>query len=444
MNKNKLDIIFKSYDIRGIFQEEIALEDAFKIGKAFSKFVDADEILIGHDGRLSNLEMYSAVAAGVKTTNKKVKYIGLVPTDVVYSISGLLNLPGIVITASHNPKDYTGLKLCNAGAVPVGENSGLSDIKKDVEKMSENGFFTITPSNPEPIDIYFEHIKNIVEPKDSFKEIYFGIDGGNGAIGSIIEDLKNIYKLNFSSLYLDVDGNFPNHPADPSSQENLEDLISLVINNNLDFGVAFDGDADRAVFIDNKGNVISGSMMTIFIADYINSKKENVKVVHNVNVSPHALKLLKEKGINLIESKVGHSNIKAAMRENNADFGGEHSAHFYYKENFFADSAIVTLLIFLNIISEEKKSVNELIDKYNFPPSSGEVNFTVENIQKSLKKIEKIFHGEFSYVDGMSYVSESFWFNIRASNTEPKLRVNIEAKTEEVLKEVLDKISTNI
>jgi len=132
------------------------------------------------------------------------------------------------------------------------------------------------------------------------------------------------------------------------------------------------------------------------------------------------------------------------MRENNADFGGEHSAHFYYKENFFADSAIVTLLIFLNIISEEKKSVNELIDKYNFPPSSGEVNFTVENIQKSLKKIEKIFHGEFSYVDGMSYVSESFWFNIRASNTEPKLRVNIEAKTEEVLKEVLDKISTNI
>jgi len=444
MNKNKLDIIFKSYDIRGIFQEEISLEDAFKIGRAFSKFVDADEILIGHDGRLSNLEMYSAVAAGVKTTNKKVKYIGLVPTDVVYSISGLLNLPGIVITASHNPKDYTGLKLCNAGAVPIGENSGLSDIKKDVEKMSENEFFTTTPSNPEPIDIYFEHIKNIVEPKDSFKEIYFGIDGGNGAIGSIIEDLKNIYKLNFSSLYLDVDGNFPNHPADPSSQENLEDLISLVINNNLDFGVAFDGDADRAVFIDNKGNVISGSMMTIFIADYINSKKENVKVVHNVNVSPHALKLLKEKGINLIESKVGHSNIKAAMRENNADFGGEHSAHFYYKENFFADSAIVTLLIFLNIISEEKKSVNELIDKYNFPPSSGEVNFTVENIQKSLKKIEKIFHGEFSYVDGMSYVSESFWFNIRASNTEPKLRVNIEAKTEEVLKEVLDKISTNI
>jgi phosphomannomutase len=263
MDKNKLDLIFKSYDIRGIFQEEISLEVAFKIGKAFSKFVDADEILIGHDGRLSNLEMYSAVAAGVKTTNKKVKYIGLVPTDVVYSISGLLNLPGIVITASHNPKDYTGLKLCNAGAVPVGENSGLSDIKNDVEKMSENGFFTITPSNPEPIDIYFDHIKNIVKPKDSFKEIHFGIDGGNGALGSIIEDLKNVYKLNFSSIYLDVDGNFPNHPADPSSQENLEDLITLVVDNNLDFGVAFDGDADRAVFIDNKGNVISGSMMKV-------------------------------------------------------------------------------------------------------------------------------------------------------------------------------------
>jgi phosphomannomutase len=444
MDKNKLDLIFKSYDIRGIFQEEIALEDAFKIGKAFTKFVDADEILIGHDGRLSNLEMYSAVAAGVKNANKKVKYIGLVPTDVVYSISGLLNLPGIVITASHNPKDYTGLKLCNAGAIPVGENSGLSDIKNDVEKMSENEFFTISPSNPEPIDIYFDHIKNIVKPKDSFKEIHFGIDGGNGAIGSIIEDLKNIYNLNFSSLYLDVDGNFPNHPPDPSSKENLEDLISLVVDNNLDFGVAFDGDADRAVFIDNKGNVISGSMMTIFIADYINKKRENIKVVHNVNVSPHALKLLKEKGINLIKSKVGHSNIKAAMRENNADFGGEHSAHFYYKENFFADSAIVTLLLFLNIISEENQSINEMISAYNFPPSSGEINFNVDNIQTSIKNIENIFEGEFSYLDGLSYFGNNFWFNIRSSNTEPKLRVNVEAKTEDLLSEVLEKISSNI
>ena len=444
MNKNKLDLIFKSYDIRGVFNSDITKKDAFYIGKAFSQFVEADEIIIGHDGRLSNIEMYSAIAAGVESTGSEIRYVGLVPTDVVYSLSGLLDLPGLIITASHNPKEYTGVKLCNSGAKPIGENSGLNEIKNKILKMKDDDFYTVEVNEPTSIDIYFDHIKKIVSPDSLSKNITFGIDGGNGAVGSIIENFKQIYNLNYLPIFLDIDGNFPNHPPDPSNKNNLKDLINLVQKNKLDFGVAFDGDADRAVFIDNKGKVISGSMMTTFISDYLCSKKEKIKVVHNVNVSPHALKILNKKNVELIRSKVGHSNIKSIMREEDADFGGEHSAHFYYKENFFADSAILTLLVFLNIISGKNQNVNEMISEYNFPPSSGEINFKVDNIDNSIHKVEEIFDGKFDYLDGLSFFGKNFWFNVRGSNTEPKLRVNIEAETEELLNDVLDKISSNI
>ena len=212
----------------------------------------------------------------------------------------------------------------------------------------------------------------------------------------------------------------------------------------LDFGVAFDGDADRAVFIDDTGKVLSGSMMTTLIADYLSEKKDNLKVVYNVNVSPHALSILESKNILLFRCKVGHSNIKAMMKELDADFGGEHSAHFYYKDNYFADSAILTLLMLMSIVSERGEKVSSMIDNYKFPPSSGEINFTVENVDMSLEKIKTVFSGNFDELDGLSYVDENFWFNIRGSNTEPKLRVNIEAPSQKILEEVLEKISTNI
>jgi phosphomannomutase len=224
----------------------------------------------------------------------------------------------------------------------------------------------------------------------------------------------------------------------------LKEIIKLVQEKKLDFGVAFDGDADRAVFIDDNGKVVSGSMMTTLIADYLSDKKDNLKVVYNVNVSPHALSILDSKNISLHRCKVGHSNIKAMMKELEADFGGEHSAHFYYKDNYFADSAILTLLMFMTIISERGEKVSIMFDKYNFPPSSGEVNFVVEDIENSLEKIKNVFTGDFDELDGLSYFDENFWFNIRGSNTEPKLRVNIEASSQKILDEVLEKISTTI
>ncbi len=441
---NNLDVIFKSYDIRGVFGETLTLQDAYKIGYSYAEFVDSKSILIGHDGRLSNMEMLNAVASGISNCGKSVLYVGLVPTDVIYSLSGLLELPGVIITASHNPKEYNGLKLCNSGAVPIGEHSGLLEIKNNIKNLDFDEISNLHLETNNELDLYFEHIQKLVKPEKVNSQIKFGVDGGNGAIGSIFDDLSTIYNFDCEKLYMEVDGNFPNHPADPSNIDNLKEIIKLVQEKKLDFGVAFDGDADRAVFIDDTGKVVSGSMMTTLIADYLSEKKDNLKVVYNVNVSPHALSILDSKNISLHRCKVGHSNIKAMMKELEADFGGEHSAHFYYKDNYFADSAILTLLMFMTIISERGDKVSTMIDKYNFPPSSGEVNFVVEDVESSLEKIKTVFTGDFDELDGLSYFDENFWFNVRGSNTEPKLRVNIEAPSQKILDEVLDKISTTI
>ena len=441
---NNLDVIFKSYDIRGVFGETLTLQDAYKIGYSYAEFVDSKSILIGHDGRLSNMEMLNAVASGISNCGKSVLYVGLVPTDVIYSLSGLLELPGVIITASHNPKEYNGLKLCNSGAVPIGEHSGLLEIKNNIKNLDFDEISNLHLETNNELDLYFEHIQKLVKPEKVNSQIKFGVDGGNGAIGSIFDDLSTIYNFDCEKLYMEVDGNFPNHPADPSNIDNLKEIIKLVQEKKLDFGVAFDGDADRAVFIDDTGKVVSGSMMTTLIADYLSEKKDNLKVVYNVNVSPHALSILDSKNISLHRCKVGHSNIKAMMKELEADFGGEHSAHFYYKDNYYADSAILTLLMFMTIISERGDKVSTMIDKYNFPPSSGEVNFVVEDVESSLEKIKTVFTGDFDELDGLSYFDENFWFNVRGSNTEPKLRVNIEAPSQKILDEVLEKISTTI
>jgi len=444
MTKNKLDLIFKSYDIRGIYGDSIDQHVAYKIGKAFAEFVTDNTIIVGHDGRISNIEMLDAFTSGIKSINKEIIYAGLVPTDIVYSLSGLLKKPGAIITASHNPKNYNGLKLCNTGAIPIGENSGLKDIKKlantndevHIEKFQNNDKYIVSK--------YFEHLENLISPASISQKLNFGIDGGNGVFGAVFDSLNNIYKFNTKSIYLEVDGNFPNHPADPSDETNLTDLKKLVVDNDLDFGIAFDGDADRGVFIDDLGRVISGSMMTVLIAEFLSSQNTEFKVVHNVNVSPHALKMMKDNNIELYKCKVGHSNIKKMMRDVDADFGGEHSAHFYYRDNFYADSAILTLLIFMKMLSENKNKISSVIDNYNFPPSSGEVNFAVEDIDSAINKIESIFEGEFDKTDGLSCLHSDFWFNVRGSNTETKLRINVEADTQEILDQVLEKISSSI
>ncbi len=254
--------------------------------------------------------MLDAFTSGIKSINKEIIYVGLAPTDTVYSLSGLLKKPGAIITASHNPKNYNGLKLCNAGAIPIGENSGLMDIKKLADRNVEIRIEKFKINDKYLGNEYYEHLKNLVSPESISQKLNFGIDGGNGVFGAVFNTLNNVYKFNVKSIYLEVDGNFPNHPADPSDESNLTDLKNLVLDNDLDFGIAFDGDADRGVFIDNLGRVISGSMMTVLISEFLSSKKNEFRVVHNVNVSPHALKMMKNNNIELYKCKVGHSNIK--------------------------------------------------------------------------------------------------------------------------------------
>ena len=384
-----------------VFGYTLIFQYAYKFVYSVVEFVDVESILIGHDGCLSNMEMLIAVASGVSNSGKSVLYVALVPTDVVYSLSGLLELPGVVITASHNPKEYNGLKLCNSGAVPIGEHSGLIEIKNNIKNIDFGEISNLHLETNNELGLYFQHIQKLVKPEKVNSHLKFGVDGGNGAIGSIFEEISAIYKFDCEKLYMEVDGNFPNHPADPSNKENLKEIIKLVQEKKLDFGVAFDGDADRAVFIDDTGKVISGSMMTTVIADYLSEKKDNLKVVYNVNVSPHALSILESKNISLFRCKVGHSNIKAMMKELEADFGGEHSAHFYYKDNYFADSAILTLLMLMSIGSERGKKVSSMIDEYNFTPSSGEINFKVENVNTSLEKVKTVFSGTFDELEGL-------------------------------------------
>ncbi len=444
MNENKLDLIFKAYDVRGVFNDTITPEIGFRIGASFASYVDSNEIIVGHDGRNSNNEMFAAVSSGIQKMNKNVLYIGMVPTDVVYTLSGIKNLPGLIITASHNPKEYTGLKFCNSGAVAIGKETGLKEIQKLAENLKDNFDILDLPEEQNMNQLYLEHFKNIVDPSEISDKVKFCIDGGNGVLGSIIGDLSKNFSLNFDSLYMEVDGNFPNHPADPSNEDNLSDLKNKVVSENLDFGVAFDGDADRSVFIDDKGKVINGSVMTSLISDWLFEKKSELKIVHNVNVQPSVIEYLNNKGIETIRSKVGHSYIKKIMRDNDADFGGEHSAHFYLRENFYADSGILTLLIFLKILSEKNIKSSLLVQDYNFKPSSGEINYVVEDVETSLKKIENSFEGDFDKLDGVSYFSKDFWFNVRGSNTEPMLRLNAEAVNQKTLDSIIDKISNII
>ena len=440
MIQNKLDLIFKAYDVRGIYGDTLTLETAYNIGIAFSEYIQSKKIIVGHDGRTSNLEIFNAVATGIKSKNKDVHYIGTVPTDVVYSLSGLMNLPGLIITASHNPKEWNGFKFCNMGASPIGVDSGLLEIKKLASKNYKLPLVLTESKKEDVTDIYINHLEEIVNPENINSSIKFAIDGGNGAIGSVIDNLSSKYRLNYEGIYMDVDGTFPNHPADPSNPKNLEELVDLVLEKNYQFGVAFDGDADRAVFSDDKGNIISGSIMTAIISDWLLAKRGEIKVVHNVNVPPSVTSYLNKIGINLIRSKVGHSYIKQIMRDEDADFGGEHSAHFYLRENFYADSGIVTLLIFLQILSEKNQTPSELISSYSFFPSSGEINFTVNNVDESISLVKNSFEKEFDTLDGISYFEDDYWFNIRGSNTEPKLRLNAEAKNIEILNELVNKI----
>lgn len=436
------DRVFKAYDVRGrVDTGELDVELYRRIGRAVVSELGADRVAIGRDCRASSPELASALADGVLSVGADVIDLGEVPTDAVYYYSGAHQVHGAVVTASHNPAEYNGLKLCRPGAAPVGEDSGLADIKasvvaNDARPTGPAG----TMSSVDIVDDYVEHLFSIV-PATSIRPLRVAVDGGNGMAGIAIVQVFDRIPATLDGLYLEPDGSFPNHPADPLVPENLEDLRRLVSEGEFDLGVAFDGDADRAFFLDDHAEPLSGSTVTSLVARRILADNPGGSVVHNLITSKAVPEIVSEAGGVPIRTRVGHSYIKQVMAESGAVFGGEHSGHYYFRDNFRADSGMLAMLFLLRVVSEDGRALSEIRTEVERYAASGEINFTVADAATTMATVAAGFpDAEVDTLDGMTVDLGESWFNMRPSNTEPLLRLNAEAPTSDDVAELVERV----
>ncbi len=433
--------IFKAYDIRGVYPSEINKESAKLIGVAFAKFARSKKIIIGQDMRSSSKEIFQGLCDGITSTGKDVVDIGLVSTDTVYYASGKLNLPGVMITASHNPKKYNGMKFCLKGAKPVGKDTGLDKMKETVQDIISTGKQIKKTGDHGKIykknilKDYEKFVLSFIKKKD-IKPLKVVIDAGNGMAGKMVPDIFKKLPIKVTPLYFKLDGNFPNHPANPAEKKNLKDLIQAVKKKKADIGMAFDGDADRVFFIDENGKTVLASFVVAMIAKNILLKKPKEKIIHDLRCGRIVPETINKNGGKPIKERVGHSFIKATMKRTGAIFGGEMSGHYYYRDNFRADSGIITALLVLEILSKSNNKISELVEGFEKYHQIDEVNFKVKDKEKKIKELKKKYKsGDQSELDGLSIDYEDWWFNVRASNTEPVLRLNLEAETKKLMLE---------
>jgi phosphomannomutase len=438
--------VFKAYDIRGRTDNgELTPELFHLIGGAFVDLVGANEVAVGRDCRESSDGLFRSLVEGITASGANVVDLGEVPTDLVYFYSGRHSVPGAVITASHNPPEYNGLKLCRSGAAPVGADSGLAEIKRSVlagerSTMDEAGSMT----SVDAIDEYVEHLLDIVDPT-AIGPLRVAVDGGNGMAGVTVERVFDRLEATLDGLYLEPDGTFPNHPADPIQPENLRDLIAKVATGGHDLGVAFDGDADRAFFIDDEANAVSGSTVTALIARWMLARNPGASIIHNLITSRAVPETVLAAGGTPIRTRVGHSFIKQVMAESGAVFGGEHSGHYYFADNYRADSGMLAMLILLRVVSEAGRPLSVLRREVEPYHASGELNFVVDDPQAAISKVEAKFpEAVTDHVDGLSIDLGDVWFNLRPSNTEPLLRLNVESGDEQILKETVAVIESTL
>ncbi|MGI9641824.1 MAG: phosphomannomutase/phosphoglucomutase [Acidimicrobiia bacterium] len=439
-----LSNIFKAYDVRGVFPDQLDEESARCIGSAFAEFVSADEVIVGYDCRLSSPALCEALVDGITRQGVDVRLIGEVPTDVLYYASGALSLPGVVITASHNPPQYNGMKFCQAAAAPIGEETGLADIQQMAERGVPPHQHRGSVSEQNVIDGYVEHVLSTTGAS-GIAGLTVAADGGNGMAGVALAQVFDCIDANLLGLYLDPDGTFPNHPADPLRPENLVDLTALVDEEAADIGVAFDGDADRAFFIDDKGVPLPGSTTTAIIADWFLERHAGATIVHNLICSKAVPETVEAAGGLAIRTKVGHSYIKQIMADTGAVFGGEHSGHYYFKDNFRADSGIMAMLIVLRVLSDAGVPLSELRLRYEPYAQSGEINFTVADKEAADAAVVRAFaQVPPDRMDGLTIDLGDRWFNLRPSNTEPVLRLNVEGPDDEAVEELVEQIAAII
>lgn len=434
--------IFKAYDIRGIYPKEFNQETAFKIGRALVIFFKTKKIIIGRDMRISSDDIFKALAEGIREQGADVINIGLVSTDCLYFASGKLNLAGVMITASHNPKQYNGLKICGKEASPVGERTGLKEIKRLVQK---NNFPKAKKTGrlikKDILKSYARHILSFID-KENIKPLKIVVDAGNGMAGKIVPLVFKDLPGQIIPLYFKLDGSFPNHLASPVDWKNLISCQKEIKKSKADLGLAFDGDADRVFFIDEKGKPVRSSLIIALIAQKILLKNPGAGIIYNLICSKIVPETIKQLGGRPIIERVGHSFIKETMKKTRAVFAGEHSGHYYFQKNYRADSGLIAALIVIEIISKANLPLSQIIRPFDKYWAIEETNFKVDSKEKILKRVEKKYrNGKISHLDGLTVEYKNWWFNLRPSQTEPLLRLNIEAETKKLLGQKKDELS---
>ncbi|MFL5762131.1 MAG: phosphomannomutase/phosphoglucomutase [Thermomicrobiales bacterium] len=439
--------MFKAYDIRGIVPNELTPDVAYRIGRALVMHLGVDDVVVGRDMRISGLSLAASLIDGIRDQGANVTDIGLVSTDALYFAVGKFGYrAGVMITASHNPPEYNGFKICKEEAQALSLEEGIGQIR---DLVVANQF--PTPAYDRRGDItqrdilgaYAEHVLSLVD-RTKIRPLKIAIDAGNGMGGEIVPRVFKHLQCEVVPLYFELDGTFPNHLANPLEPENVKDLQQTVREQGCDLGAAFDGDADRVFLVDERGQFIGGDMVTAMVAVSMLKKQPGATICYNLICSRSVPETIERLGGKAVRTRVGHSLIKAQMRKEDAIFGGEHSGHFYFRDNWYADSGMIALLTVLELVSEAEKPLSKVLEPLDTRFRSGEINSEVANAPSIAAEIEAKYAAEradIDHLDGLTVGFPNWWFNLRSSNTQPLLRLNVEADDPETLnqktKEVL-------
>jgi phosphomannomutase len=429
--------LFKAYDVRGVYPDELTPELAYRIGRAFVVYLQPRHVVVGRDMRVSSPVLASALIDGLLDQGADVTDIGLISTDGLYFAVGKFGFDGgIMVTASHNPPEYNGFKLCRQGAQPLSIDQGIGEIRDLVlgdqyHEPARRG----TLHQRDVLADFAAHVLSLVD-RTVIRPMKIAVDAGNGMGGRIAPAVLGQLPVKIVPLYFELDGRFPHHVPNPIERENIRDLQRAIAEHRADLGIAFDGDADRMFILDERGHFVGGDIVTALVAKTLLRKHPGARIVYNLICSRAVPETIEREGGVPIRSRVGHSFIKALMRQHDAIFGGEHSGHFYFRDNWYADSGIIAALTVLELLSREGVNVSQAVEPIDHYVRSGEINLEARDIPAVLRALEQRFaDGEIDHLDGLTVNYPDWWFNARPSNTQPLLRINIEATTPELLRQ---------
>jgi phosphomannomutase len=440
--------IFKAYDIRGMYPDQLDESVARDIGRAFVNHLglSGSRVVVARDMRLSGEALEKAFIDGVTQAGADVLDLGLVSTDALYFAVGHLEEPGgAMITASHNPKDYNGFKLCREDAIALSGEQGIGQIRDLIVsgKLPEPAEYAGSVEESDIAEEYAKHCLTFINTED-LRSLKIVVDAGNGMAGKMLPPIFEKLPFEYVPMYFELDGSFPNHPPNPIEPENMEELQERVVAESADFGVAFDGDADRCFVVDEKGVTISGDLLAALVAKNVLEKEPGATILYSAVCSKAFPELVEREGGRAIRTQAGHSIIKPQMRENDAAFGGEHSGHFYFRDNYFADSGIIAMLTVAELVARQDGPLSDLLLPIDPYVRSGEINSEVEDQEATLKKVEEHYaqsgDPKIDHLDGLTVDYGDWWFNLRPSNTEPLLRLKVEAGDRETMDRERDEL----